>query len=98
MTTTTLSVTEARNNLLNLIRESKAMLKRIVITKNGKPEAVLMSYDEFESWMETLEIAQDPKLVEEILQSKKEAEEGRVIPLKQALASSPKRKMHGKHK
>lgn len=51
----TLGVSEARANLPKLIEEIDARFERLFITKGGKPKAVLMSSDEFESWMETIE-------------------------------------------
>jgi PHD/YefM family antitoxin component YafN of YafNO toxin-antitoxin module len=39
-----------------------------VITKNGRPAAVLVSPEEFESWKETIEIVSSPDLMEEIRQ------------------------------
>jgi prevent-host-death family protein len=42
--------------------------EEIIITKNGRPAAVLVSPEEFESWKETIEIASSPDLMEEIKQ------------------------------
>lgn len=78
MATITLPVTEARNNLLNLIRSARNMLERVIITKNGKPEAVLISFDEYESWLETLEISRDTKLMKEIAEAKADVKAGRL--------------------
>jgi prevent-host-death family protein len=42
--------------------------EEIIITKNGRPAAVLVSPEEFESWKETIEIASSPDLMDEIKQ------------------------------
>jgi hypothetical protein len=42
-------------------------------TKNGRPEAVVMGADEFESWLETLELLSNPKAVKFLKQGFKEA-------------------------
>ena len=78
MPTITLPITEVRNNLLDLVRETKDVLERVIITKNGKPEAVLLSYDEYESWLETLEIGRDTALMEDIQEAKADIKAGRV--------------------
>jgi antitoxin YefM len=40
--------------------------EEVVITKNGRPAAVLISPDEFESWKETIAIKSDSDLMKEI--------------------------------
>ena len=40
--------------------------EEVMITKNGRPSAVLVSPDEFESWKETIEIKGDSELIDEI--------------------------------
>ena len=42
--------------------------EEIVITKNGRPAAVLISPDEFESWRETMAIQSDSDLMADIRQ------------------------------
>ena len=57
----TLGVSQVRQNLPKLIDEIDARFERLFITKGGKAKAVLMSAEEFESWMETIEEYQDPE-------------------------------------
>jgi prevent-host-death family protein len=40
--------------------------EEIIITKNGRPAAVLVSPDEFESWKETIAVRSDAGLMKEI--------------------------------
>ena len=40
--------------------------EEVIITKNGKPVAVLVSPDEFNSWRETLHVRSDDELMAEI--------------------------------
>lgn len=75
----TLPITEARNNLPKLVDKAQKQLAEYVITVNGKPAAVLMSAQEYESWKETEEILADPSLMKAIRQGEKEIEEGKGI-------------------
>jgi antitoxin YefM len=62
----TLSLSEAKMKLSNLIEVVNSTDEEIVITKNGVPAALLISPDEFESIKESLEIKSNPQLMEEI--------------------------------
>lgn len=62
----TLSVSEAKMKLSSLVESVKATDEEIVITKNGRPVAVLVSPDEFDSWHETLAVRSDLELMQEI--------------------------------
>ena len=42
----------------------------IIVTRNGKPAAVLVNYDEYERLKETLEVLSDPASMRQITQSK----------------------------
>jgi antitoxin YefM len=62
----TLSLSEAKMKLSELVEKVYATDQQILITKNGRPAAVLVSPDEYEGWRETIEIKSDPDLVNEI--------------------------------
>jgi len=62
----TLSLSEAKINLSRLVDKVNTTDEEIVITKNGRPAAVLISPDEFEGWKETLLIRSDPGFLKEI--------------------------------
>jgi prevent-host-death family protein len=62
----TLSLSEAKMKLSNLVKNVSATDEAVVITKNGSPAAVLVSPDEFESWNETIAIRSDLPLMQEI--------------------------------
>ncbi len=64
---------EARQNFSTLVDRVDRLSERFVVTKNGTPRAVLMSAEEFESWVETLEIMSNPKTVKALNQGIKEA-------------------------
>ncbi len=62
----TLSLSEAKIKLSELIERVYSTDEEIIITKNGRPSAVLISPDEYESWKETVLIKSDQELMSEI--------------------------------
>ena len=62
----TLSLSEAKMKLSELVEAVYSRDEEILITRNGRPAAVLVSPEEFESWQETIEIASSPDLMAEI--------------------------------
>ena len=62
----TLSLSEAKMKLSALAESVNATDEEVIITKNGRPVAVLISPDEFESWRETMHVRADIDLVKEI--------------------------------
>jgi antitoxin YefM len=71
----TLSLSEVKMKLSGLIEAVQSTDEEIVITKNGKPAAVLVSPDEFESWRETDVVRSNPFLMAEIRSGLKELRE-----------------------
>jgi len=88
---TTLTVTEAKAHFLELVRDADKRLERFLITKQGKPSAVVMNADEFEGWLETLEIMSDKKVLKELRKAKKELEQGRTKSFKAVVGRPQKR-------
>ena len=64
--TKTLGVSEARQNLTDLVDRVRRLHSRYVITVNGRADAVILSHDEFESWLETLDVLSDSEEVASI--------------------------------
>jgi len=62
----TLSLSEAKMKLSELIEKVQSTDLEVIITKNGRPAAVLVSPDEFEGWRETIAIKADGDLMNEI--------------------------------
>ena len=75
-------VTEFRTHALEAVRRVNRLGDEVVITAKGRPAAVLISYDEWESIVETLAIKQDSKLMAQIRASLKYlGRGGKGIPL-----------------
>jgi len=63
-----LSLSEAKMKLSSLVESVNATDEEVMITKNGKLAAVLISPEEFSSWKETIEIKSNLELMNEITQ------------------------------
>ena len=81
----TLAFTEARKELSKIVDDVSSHHEHVIITKQGRPKAVVMSADEFESWQETLEILDDPKALSAIREGLRDVKAGRVRPLEEVL-------------
>lgn len=61
-----MSLSEAKMKLSELVENIYSTDGEIMITKNGRPAAVMISPTEFESFKETIEIKSDAELMAEI--------------------------------
>lgn len=61
-----LPLSEVKIQFSRLIEAVVSQDDEIIITRNGKPVAVLVNASDFESWKETQQIKADPELMEEI--------------------------------
>ena len=62
----TVPVTEAKAKLLELVSGVNERDDEVIITKKGKPAAVLISVEEFESLKETVSLLTNPELMKQI--------------------------------
>jgi prevent-host-death family protein len=81
----TVPFTEAKAHLSDLVDRTLREHERFIVTRNGRPAAVLVSPDDLESLEETVEILRDQALVRSIRKSREEAAEGKRLPLKDHL-------------
>jgi prevent-host-death family protein len=87
----TLPLTDARKDFPNIVDEVSSRHEHVVITKRGKPAAVVMSVDEFESWQETLEIMADRGAMAAIARAERDIKAGRVRALEEVIARKRRR-------
>ncbi|MHB8632225.1 MAG: type II toxin-antitoxin system Phd/YefM family antitoxin [Candidatus Limnocylindria bacterium] len=66
--------------------------ERVVITRKGRPAAVLVSQDDLESWQETLEIAADRVFMTDIRRGVHQIERGQTVSYDKVFEGSPPRK------
>lgn len=72
-------ITKAKSNFLNLIRKIENSDDAFAITKNGTPEAVLISMKKFTGLLETIEILSDEEAMKIIRKSIREANRGKWV-------------------
>ena len=82
---TTLSVSDARANLYDMMDEVQKYHRRFIITHHGKPQAVLISIEDLESLEETIEILSNKKLMADIHQSEKGIRTGKYYTLEEVM-------------
>ena len=66
---TTTSLADAKNRLSELVASAETTHERTVLTKNGRPAAVLMSVDDLESLEETLALLSDREALVDLAES-----------------------------
>ncbi|MEU1900995.1 type II toxin-antitoxin system Phd/YefM family antitoxin [Nocardiopsis dassonvillei] len=76
---TTLPLAEARNNLSKIVDEVERTHDAVTITRNGRPSAVVISVDDYESMMETFALLDSPEEQASLARAKEEYERGDVV-------------------
>lgn len=79
----TVPLSEARARLSELLDELERRHEHVVITRNGRPTAVLVPAGEQEVLEETLEILQDEDILEALRESEEDVKAGRLSTLRE---------------
>ena len=66
----TMPISEVKTRLPELVSGVEQREEEIVVTRNGKPAAVLVNYNEYERLKDTLDVLSDPAMMKQIAQSK----------------------------
>ncbi|TMK87637.1 MAG: type II toxin-antitoxin system Phd/YefM family antitoxin [Actinobacteria bacterium] len=77
MSDVVLPLAEIKKRLSEIVDGVQARHDRVVLTRNGRPAAVLISPDELESLEETLEILSDPSAMRAIRKAEKDIDAGK---------------------
>jgi len=77
----TVPFTEARAHLSDLMDEVEQRHEHVVITRNGRPAAVVVAADEYERLEETLEILGDENTLAALRESEEDVRAGRLHTL-----------------
>ncbi len=73
-----ITATEARKNFYGVIDEAEHPGFAVAVTHEGVPKVVVMSFEEYESWKETMEIMADPEFRADMDEAAKELREGKI--------------------
>ena len=66
----TLPLSEVKTRLPELVAGVQEREEEVVVTKNGRPAAVLINVDEYTRLKETLDVLSDPALIGQIAESR----------------------------
>ncbi len=75
--TITIPLTELRPKLPKIMDRVSKYFDRCVVTRHGEPEAVIMSIEDYESILETMEIQADKSLMRRLNKADGELKKGR---------------------
>lgn len=73
-----LPVTSVKRNLMKLLKKVEGGGDPLVITREGKAAGILMSAEDYEGLMETLDILQDKSLMKSLKRSRQDFAKKRV--------------------
>jgi prevent-host-death family protein len=62
----TMPISEVKTRLPELVSGVAEREEEIIVTRNGKPAAVLVNYGEYERLKDSLEVLSDPDLMKQI--------------------------------
>lgn len=76
---TTIPLADAKARLSAVLDEVRDTHERVVITRNGRPEAVIIAVSDLEALEETLDLLSTPGAVEQIRQAEADIAAGQAI-------------------
>ncbi len=75
----TVPLSEAKTHLTRLLTEVQDLGEHVVITRSGRPAGVLLSVDEYEGLLETLDILADPEMSEAVRRGLQDIAAGNLV-------------------
>ena len=67
----TLPISEVKARLPELVTSVAEREEEIVVTRNGRPAAMLVSYEDYRRQRDTLDVLSDPDMMKQIRQSRR---------------------------
>ena len=87
----TLPLAEIKAHLSEIVDRVEREHERVVLTRNGRPAAVIMSPDDLAALEDTLELLSDPAALEEIRAARDDIVRGRVVSADELRTKYPRR-------
>ncbi len=87
----TLSLAEIKAHLSQIVDRVEREHERVVLTRNGRPAAVIMSPADLEALEDTLDLLSDPDAMREIAEARQDVRDGRSFSAEQLRAKYPGR-------
>lgn len=75
----TLPLAEIKAHLSEIVDRVEREHERIVLTRNGRPAAVILSPEDLEALEDTLELVSDPQALAEIDEARDDLARGRTV-------------------
>jgi antitoxin YefM len=76
---TYIPISNAKSDLLEIIRRLENVEDAVAVTKNGVPAAVILSMDRYRGLLETLDILSDEKMMKSLRRSMRQARKGKWV-------------------
>lgn len=73
-----LPISTVKRDFLRLIKQVEEESSPIVITRDGRAAGVLMSVEEYEGILETMELLKDPNFLDRLKEAEEDLKAGRV--------------------
>lgn len=80
-TLTSASLSDVRSRLSEIVEEAASTGSDFVITRHGRPAAVIVGHEEYESMIETLNILSDPETMAAIAEAEADLAAGELVEL-----------------
>lgn len=79
MATKIVNASKARATFLDIIKKAHRGSNKYIVTTNGAAQAVIMGVDEYDSWLETVNILQDASWVKALKEAEEDVRKGRIV-------------------
>jgi prevent-host-death family protein len=77
----TLPISEARKKIFEIAEEVQKPGRHYTLTEKGRPKAVILSMEQYDSLMEDMEILSDPQAMARIQKAEEEFDRGEYVSL-----------------